>query len=387
MKSIPYGHQSINRDDIAAVVAALQAEFLTQGPLVEKFEQKLAQVCGAKYAVVVSSGTAALHVAYFALGLKTGDEFITTPMTFAATANAGLYLNAKPIFVDIKAETGNIDPELIEQAITPQTKLISVVHYGGNPVELKKIAQIAKKHQLKLVEDACHALGASYKGHLIGDGYYSYATVFSFHPVKHITTAEGGAILTNHRHVYEQAKLFRTHGIVKEQKFLQHKNEGPWYMEQQALGFNYRLTDLQCALGLSQLSRLSQFVKRRRQVAKHYQELFQDNPYFDYILPSLDCEPSYHLYPILLKAPLVKKKRAIFEALVKQGLGVQVHYIPVHHHPYYQQLGFSKQSCPLADQFYQREISIPMFYDLSDDEIKKVAKILFSTCHDFSIQK
>lgn len=378
---IPYGKQSISKEDINAVVKILKSEYLTQGPTIEEFEHTLTDYVGVKYAVVFNSGTAALHAAYFAVGLNKGDEFITSPMTFAATANAGLYLGAKPVFVDIEEGTGNIDPQLVESLLTKKTKLIAPVHYAGFPVDLIKIQNIARKHNLFVIEDASHALGAIYHKTKIGSCTYSDITTFSFHPVKHITTGEGGAATTNDKKLYEKMIMFRTHGITKEKSNLINQQEGEWYHEMQMLGFNYRMTDFQAALGLSQLHRLNSFLKRRREIAVIYDKAFTDNLYFDVIEELKDLQSAYHLYPILLKNP--KKKKIIFETLRKKGIGVQVHYIPVYFHPYYQSIGYKKGLCPKAELFYQKEISIPMYPNLNKKDIKYVVNTILAVCIPF----
>ena len=293
---IPYSRQFIDEEDIEEVVKVLKSDFITQGPKIQEFEKKLAKYCGPKYAVVFNSGTSALHGAYFALlGLRKGDEFITSPITFVATANAGLYLGAKPVFVDIEADTGNIDALKIEKKITKKTKLIVPVHYAGHPVDLEKISEIAKKNKLFVVEDACHALGAKYRRQKavsskqnkdkksedwikIGSCKYSDMTVLSFHPVKHITTGEGGSVLTNNEEFYQRLLMFRTHGITKDSsRFTIHDSRliGDWYYEMQFLGYNYRMTDIQAALGTSQLKKLDSFVDRKRAIADCYNKAFR----------------------------------------------------------------------------------------------------------------
>jgi len=376
-KFLPYGRQYIDEEDIEAVVEVLRSDFITQGPKINEFEEKLAAKVGAKYAVVFSSGTAALHGAYFALGLQKGNQFITSPNTFAATANAGLLLGATPIFADIEEDTGNIDPKEVEKLITPQTRLISVVHYAGHPVDMEPIKELAQKYNLKVVEDACHALGAKYKGSPVGSCKYSDATIFSFHPVKHITTGEGGAVLTNDREVYEKLLMFRNHGITKDRKKFKKEPHGDWYYEMQFLAPNYRMTDLQAALGISQLKKLERFVDRRREIARIYNEAFKETPYFD-IPPERDyAYHSYHLYPIRLKGRLQDKKKEIFQRLREEGLGVQVHYIPVYFHPYYETLGYKKGLCPKAEKFYRSEITLPLYPAMDDGDVEFVIEKVF----------
>jgi len=376
-KIIPYGHQSISKEDIKAVIKVLKSDYLTQGPTIPEFEEKLAEYVGARYAVVFNSGTAALNSAYFAAGLKKGDEFITTPNTFIATANAGVYLGAKPIFVDIEKETGNIDCSKIEPKISKQTKLIVPLHYGGHPVDLEKIKQLATKYKLHVVEDACHALGAKFKRNKIGSCKYSDMAVFSFHPVKHITTGEGGAVTTNNKKFYNKLLMFRTHGITKQN--FQNESDGEWYYEMQFLGFNYRLTDFQAALGISQLKRINQFIKKRREIAQVYNQAFNNNPYFEVITEKVYAFSAYHLFSILLKDSYISKKRQIFSKLRENRLGVQTHYIPVYLQPYYQNLGYQRGLCPQAKDFYQREISIPIFPSMTKKQINYVVKTIFRT--------
>ena len=315
---IPYGHQYLDGADAKAVLKVLKSDWLTTGPKISEFEKALSKYCGARYAVVFSSGTAALHAAYFASGLKKGDEFITSPLTFAATANAGLYLGAKPIFADIEWETGNISPEEVGKKITRRTKAVVAVDYAGLPVKLAELKKIAKKRRLVLIEDAAHALGARYRGKKIGG--ISDLTAFSFHPVKSITTGEGGAVLTARRDFYEKMLAFRHHGIVSDARM-------------RFLGFNYRLSDIHSALGISQLKKLEGFIKKRREIAKRYQEAFKDIP--DLILPreTPGAKSSWHLYPIRLSGKLAGRRKGIFEKLRASGLGVQVHYLPVYRHP------------------------------------------------------
>ena len=371
---IPYGKQWIDDEDIKEVVKVLKSDFITQGPKVREFEEKLAEFAGTRYAVVFNSGTSALHAAYFSLGLSTGDEFITTPLTFAATSNAGLFLDAKPVFCDVEKDTGNLDAGLIEEKITSRTKLIVPVHYAGHPCDMERIKEIADKYGLFIVEDACHAPGARYKGFRIGSCEYSDVTVFSFHPVKHITTGEGGAVLTNREDLYEKLLMFRNHGITKDDKKFTKEKEGDWYYEMQFLGFNYRMTDVQAALGISQLKKLDKFIEKRRRIVEIYNKAFENNPYFDIPVEKEYAYHSYHLYPIRLKDPYKDKRAEIFQLLRKKGLGVQVHYIPVYLHPYYQGQGYRGEKCPVAEDFYGREISLPIYPAMTKEDIDYVIK-------------
>lgn len=375
-KFLPYGKQTIDDEDIVEVVKTLKSPLITQGPKIEEFEKELAKYCGAKYAVAFNSGTSALHGAYFALGLQKGDEMITSPNTFVASSNAGLYLGAKVNFCDVELHTGNIDVSKIKT--TENTKLITPVHYSGNPVDLAELSEI---ENVKIIEDGAHALGAKYNGKKIGSLTYSEMAMFSFHPVKHITTGEGGIIVTNDEEYYERLQLFRSHGITKDN--LVNESHGDWYYEMQYLGFNYRITDIQCALGLSQLKKLDSFVKARRRIAKIYNEIFEDNPYFDVTIEKDNHESAYHLYPILLKDGYVKNKKKIFERLRANGLGVQVHYIPVYKQPYYQNLGFKNDLCPVCEEFYTKELSIPMYPTLTDEDIEFVKETLFDVIGEF----
>jgi len=384
-KSIPYSHQCIEEDDIKAVVEVLRSDYLTQGPKVQEFEQHLSAYCGAKFAVSFSSGTAALHGAYFAAALGGGYEIITSPMTFLATANAALYLGARPVFVDIEADTGNISPALIEQAITKKTRAIVPVHFAGHPADLSKIAETVKKYHLIMIEDACHALGGRYLKGKIGDCRYSDMTVFSFHPVKSITTAEGGAVLTNNAGLYEKLVMFRQHGVTRNARaFLNKENYlGQWYYEMQYLGYNYRLTDIHSALGISQLRKLDRFIQKRREIAKIYSQAFVDNPCFQTPIEKDYAESAWHLYPVRLKDRYKAKKAEVFAKLRARGLGVQVHYMPVYLQPYYQQLGYKKALCPHSEDFYQREISIPIFQSMSEDDIDYVVKNVLGVFQEF----
>ncbi len=381
MKILPYGHQCIGEDDVQSVVDVLRSDFLTQGPKVEEFEELLADKVGAKFGVVFSSGTAALHGAYFAAGIGCEDEIVTSPITFLATANAALFLGAHPLFADVESDTGNIIPDLIEEAITKKTKAIVPVHFSGHPARLKEIAKITRKHNLTLIEDACHALGAQYLSKDIGDCTYSDMTVFSFHPVKSITAGEGGAVLTNKEDLYKKLIMFRNHGVTKEEFAFQNKEDhyGRWYYEMQHLGFNYRLTDIHSALGISQLRKLDKFIKKRREIAEMYSKAFWNNPFFDVPVEKSYAKSSWHLYPIRLKDKYKSKKLDIFENLRQKGINTQVHYIPIHLQPYYQHLGYKKGLYPNAEDFYQREISIPLYPSMTEGDINYVIETIVST--------
>ncbi len=367
---IPYGHQSIDDDDIQAVLDVLRSDYLTQGPKVEEFEKKLAEYCGAKYAVVVSNGTTALHAAYFAIGLKDGDEFITSAMTFPATSNAGIWQGGKPVFVDIDPMTGNINVDLIEEKINKKTKAIVPIDYTGRPVDLDKIKELAEKYNLVVIEDACQSLGASYKGKKIGS--ISDLTVFSFHPVKSITTGEGGAIITNNEAFYKRMKLFITHGITKVNL---DKSFGAWYFNMVELGQNYRLTEFQCALGENQLKKLDSYVNKRIELAKIYNNNFKD---LEEISIPLDNDGKYssawHLYVIRLNKKLSAKRSEIFDELRAQGIGVQVHHIPLYMHSYYKGLGYIGDNLPNTQNWYNSIISLPLYPGLTTEDQEYVIK-------------
>ena len=373
---IPYSRQQIDEADIKAVVKTLRSDWLTQGPAIAQFETALASYTGARYAVVFSNGTAALHGAYFAAGLKAGDEFVTTALTFAATANAGLYLGAKPVFADVDAY-GNLDPKAVAKKITKKTKMIAVVDYTGRPADLASFKRLAKKNNLIFIEDACQALGARYQGKKVGA--ISDLTVFSFHPVKTIATGEGGAVVTDSKKYYEKLLLFRSHGITKDPTRFKYKSPGDWYMEMQALGFNYRLTDLQAALGISQLKKADRFVSARKKIAARYARSLKNLSEF-IELPSEEknSSSSWHLYVIRLKGKFAKKRAIIFKKLREAGIGVQVHHLPVYWHPYYRELGYKKGLCPKAEEFYESAISLPIFPGLSNTDQRFVIQTIKS---------
>ena len=366
---IPYGHQWISADDIKEVVRVLKSDWLTQGPKIEEFEKAVAKYCGSKYAAAVSSGTAALHAAYFAAGLKKGDEVITTPLTFAATSNMLVFCGAKPVFADIERDTLNIDPSEIIKKINAKTKAIVIVDFAGNPCDFDKISKIAKDNNLLVIEDACHALGAEYKGKKIGS--FSDMTILSFHPVKHIATGEGGMILTNNKDFYEKIKIFRHHGAKKKPE------KGGWYYEIKKPGFNYRITDMQCALGLSQLRKLNKFLQRRKEIAKTYNKAFKNIEKITLPVEKNYAKSAWHIYPVQVKGT---DRRRAFDALSKQGVGVQVHYLPLHLQPFYQkEFDYKKGDFPLAEQYYERAITLPLFPKMTNKDIQYVIKSVKKT--------
>ena len=365
---IPYGRQSINEQDIEAVVNVLKSDYLTTGPKIAEFERKVADYTGAKYAVAIANGTAALHAACYAARIGEGDEVITTPITFAASSNCVLYCGGTPVFADINPETYNISPEDIERKITPKTKAIIAVHFTGQPCEMEQIHAIAHKYNLTVIEDGAHALGAEYQEKRVGT--LSDMTTFSFHPVKHITTGEGGMILTDNPELYQRLKLFRTHGITREEELLT-KNDRPWYYEQLDLGYNYRITDIQCALGVSQMDRLPEFLEKRKQIAKRYNEAFAANEQIQLPYQKEGCDNAWHLYVIRIKNG---KRKEVFEKLRAAGIGVNVHYIPVYQHPYYRTHGYAEVTCPNAEEYYKECISLSMYPDLKEEEQEYVIK-------------
>ncbi len=367
---LAYGKQSIDEKDIEAVVDVLKGDYLTTGPYVRAFEKKIAEYVGAKYAVAVSNGTAALHMACAAIGIKKGDEVIVTPMTFAASANCILYCGGTPVFVDIDPLTYNIDPEKIEEKITDKTKAIIPVDFTGQVVNLDRIIEIARKHNLYILEDGAHSLGSEYKGEKVGK--QADLVEFSFHPVKPITTAEGGVVTTNSEELYNKMVAFRTHGIVKDKDLL-NENHGPWYHEQQSLGYNYRLTDVQSALGISQVDKLDEFVRKRREIVNVYNEAFKN---LSEIVTPYEAEFSKsgcHIYVIRINTEMLTvTRREIFEALQAENIGVNVHYLPVYWHTYYQELGYKKGICPNAEELYENMITLPLFPSMSENDVNDV---------------
>jgi perosamine synthetase len=367
---LPYGRHLIGEDDIQAVVEALRSDWLTTGPKVEQFEEAFAVRVGARHAVTFSSGTAALHAAAFVAGIGTGDQVITTPLTFAATANCILYQNGTPVFADVRPDTMNLDPEEIQAKITPRTKALIPVDYAGHPADLDPILKIAEQRSLTVIEDACHALGAEYRNRPVGS--ISHMTVFSFHPVKHLTTGEGGMVATDIPRFADTLRTFRNHGISSNARDRQ--RDGQWLYDMSLLGFNYRLPDVACALGLSQISKLEANLARRREIAARYTHAFRDLPGIIVPTVSSDCLPAWHLYAVRVDPGKLTAARAeIFRALRAEHIGVNVHYIPVHLHRYYRQrFGYAGGEFPVAEAAYENLISLPMFHAMTDHDVGDV---------------
>jgi len=366
---LPYGHQCIDEADVRSVVEALRSAWLTTGPKVAEFEEAFAAAVGAAHAVAVSSGTAALHAAAFAAGIGPGDAVITTPMTFVSTANCVRFLGATVVFADVRPDTLAIDPSQIETLITPRTRAVIAVDYAGQPADMDEINDLATRHGLVVIEDAAHSLGGRYGGRPVGS--LASLTTFSLHPVKHITTGEGGMVTTDDRRLAERLRRFRNHGIAAD--FRQRESVGTWFYEMEDLGFNYRLTDLQCALGLSQLAKLPRWIARRREIAAAYTAAFEALPEIETPLILPDRDAAWHLYPIRLRLDCLRAGRAeIFGALRAENIGVNVHYIPVPWHPYYRKLGYAQGQWPVAERAYERLISLPLFASMSDHDVEDV---------------
>lgn len=374
---IPYSRQSISQDEINEVIEVLNSDFLTQGSKVEKFENELKKISDGKYAIAVNSATSALHLACLSLGLKKGDIVWTVPNTFVASANCALYCQAKVDFVDIDKDTLNMSvPDLYKKLVIAQKsgslpKILIPVHYSGYPCDMKKIFDLSKKFNFKIIEDASHALGAKYDDlSSVGSCRYSDITVFSFHPVKIITTAEGGAAITNDKEIAKQISLLRTHGITRDIRLMTKPKENPWYYEQIALGFNYRLSDVHAAIGLAQIRKLDLFRELRLEIVKRYDEKL--SKFKELILPNLDerKRSSWHLYPVILRSK--KNYEQIFDRLRSIGIGVNLHYLPVHMHPYYRQLGFKKGDFPISENFAERVMTIPVYPSLNIHDQERV---------------
>ncbi len=380
--SIPYGKQSISESDIDEVCEVLRSDWITQGPAIEQFEKAIADYCGVQYAVAVSNATAALHIACLAAELKSGDQLWTSPNTFVASANCGLYCRAQVSFVDIDPQSYNLSIEKLEQKLAKAAKVnqlpqvVVPVHFAGQSCEMEAIHTLARQYRFTVIEDASHAVGGSYKNSKVGACQFSDMTVFSFHPVKIITTGEGGMVLTNTKELYEKLIRLRTHGITRDPQFMEEESHGPWYYQQIELGYNYRITDIQAALGYSQFQRLDTFVKRRHALVNKYNEKFKNMPI---CLPwqHPDTYSAWHLYVIRLKLEQISKShRRVFEELRAAGIGVNLHYIPVHLQPYYQKLGFKPGDFPEAEKYYREAISLPLFFKLTGEEQEYVVEAM-----------
>lgn len=379
---IPYGKQEITQQDIDGVVAVLQSDFLTQGPKVPEFEKYLTTHTGAAYALAVNSATSALHIACLALGLGPGDVLWTSPVTFVASANCGLYCGAKVDFVDIDPDTYNLCPKQLEKKLIAAKangtlpKVVVPVHLCGQPCDMEAISRLATEYGFKVIEDASHAIGGSYLNEPIGNCRHSDITVFSFHPVKIITTAEGGAVVTNQKDLADKMTLLRSHGITRDTRQMKGESHGGWYYQQIDLGFNYRMTELQAALGITQIQRLDEFIAARHRLADRYNRLLKRLPI---VLPFQleNTHSGLHLYVIRLQLENISlTHREVFDALRKNGIGVNVHYIPVHTQPYYEGLGFKSGDFPEAEQYYREAISLPMFHGMTEEQQDKVARVL-----------
>ncbi len=380
-----YGHQYIDDADIAAVTRVLKSDYLTCGPAITELEEKLCKVTGAKFAVVCSNGTAALHIACQAAGVTEGDEVITTPITFAASANCALYCGAKPVFADINEKTYNIDPNSVKEKITDKTKAVVAVDFTGQAVEVDELLAICREKNLVLIEDGAHSIGTLYKGQ--GVGSVADMTTFSFHPVKTVTGGEGGAVLTNNEEYYKKLLLFRAHGITRDESLMVNEPDGAWYYEQIELSTNYRLTDIQAALVSSQIDKLPQFKARRQEIVKKYNEAFSKLPEIFVQEEIPESDTTRHLYILRIRPEKLTIGRAeFFEYMKAENICCNVHYIPVYYHPYYQKLGYEKGLCPKAEKLYDEMMSLPLYYAMTDkdveDVIKAVYKVVENTrCH------
>lgn len=366
-----YGHQYIDEADVKAVTEVLTSDYLTCGPKVTELENRLCELTGAKYAVACSNGTAALHIAAMAAGLQEGDELITTPITFAASANCALYCGAKPVFADINPNTYNIDPKSVQEKITDKTKAVVAVDFTGQAVELDSLLAMCHEKGIVLIEDGAHSIGTKYKGKMVGS--IADMTTFSFHPVKTVTGGEGGAVLTNSDELYEKLVLYRTHGITREANLLEREPHGPWYYEQVDLGYNYRLTDIQCALILSQLDKLELFQARRKEIVERYNQAFMEVPELFVQQEIPESDTTRHLYILRIRPEkLAIDRKRFFEALGAENICCNVHYIPVYYHPYYEKLGYKKGICPNAEKLYDEILSLPLYYSLTDQDVEDV---------------
>lgn len=370
-RAIFYGHQYIDEEDIQAVVDVLRSDYLTCGPKISELEEKLCQITGAKYAVVCSNGTAALHIACMAAGVGKGDEVITTPITFAASANCALYCGAKPVFADINEETYNIDPANVEALTNEKTKAVVAVDFTGQSVELDRLLTHCRKNGLVLIEDGAHVIGTRYNGKY--NGSIADMTTLSFHPVKTVTSGEGGAVLTNSEDYYKKLLLYRTHGITRNPEQMKHEPDGPWYYEQIALGMNYRMTDMQAALLISQLNKLPLFSKRRKEIVKAYDEAFERLPQIIVQKEIPESDTTRHLYILRLNLSELRiDRKQFFDALSAENICCNVHYIPTYYFPYYEELGYQRGLCPKAEKLYNEIISLPLYYSMTDKDVQDV---------------
>ena len=363
---IPYGRQSISEEDIVAVTNALRSEWLTTGPLVEQFEEKISSIVGAS-SVSVSSGTAALHCAYAAIGIEPGDEVITPPITFIATQATAAIMGAKIVFADVEADTANINPDCVESLVTSKTKAIVAVDYAGHPAELLALRKIADKYGIYLIEDAAHSIGSKFRDKAVGS--IADLTTFSFFPTKNITTGEGGAVSSNNPELLDKAKKFARQGLIRDKNRMKNPNEGPWHQEVHAFGLNYRLPDILCALGLSQISRLTTFKAQRNRIFNNYSEAFKDNLNIQLPTKRDYVDPMWHLFPIQVEPEI---RSELFSKLRSLNINVQVNYIPAYYHPIFADLGYKKGLCPIAENFYNSEISLPLFSDFTEIDQEKV---------------
>lgn len=370
---LSYGHQYIDEEDIQAVTEVLKSDYLTCGPKISELEHTLCEVTGAKYAVAVSNGTAALHIAAMAAGIKEGDEVITTPVTFAASANCALYCGARPVFADINPDTYNISPDSIEACITERTKAVVAVDFTGQAAELNPIRELCETHGLVFIEDAAHSIYTKYNGRPVGS--IADMTCFSFHPVKTVTSGEGGAVTTNDEKLYQKLVQLRAHGITRLPSEMVHTSSAGWYYEQVDLGYNYRLTDIQAALLISQLKKLPLFAKRRKEIVRKYDEAFSQIPELKVQKEIPESDTTRHLYILRLNLSMLNcSRREFFDALAAENIRSQVHYIPVYYHPYYEKLGYQKGLCPNAENYYEEAMSLPLYYTLSDKDVNDVIK-------------
>lgn len=397
-RMIPYSKQEITEADIRAVAKVLRSDWITQGPAVTAFENDLCKITGARYAVAVSNATAALHIACLAAGLKAGDEVLTTPISFLSSANCVLFAGARPVFVDVTRDTHNINPALFKSKTTRKTKAILPVHFAGHPCDMERISAHARKHKLSVIEDASHALGARYKvkgqTYRVGACAHSDACVFSFHPVKGVTTGEGGAVTTNNRPLYESLLKLRCHGMTRNPDEFQNRNlafrkakkKAPngWYYEMQALGFNYRITDIQCALGVSQLKRLPGFLKRKEEIVRAYRQGFESQDALRLPVKTAGYRHAYHLYAVNLNEDkLTVDREIIFHELREKGIGVQIHYIPIYLQPYYKKNGYAGVHCSESENYYKTCLSLPMYPSMQNSDVSTVIRIVNQTLNRY----